>query len=273
VNYIEVIKDKHARLQRILSPRIILIGGSNVAFGIDSKKMESELGMPVVNMGLHASLGLTFMLNEVKADIRKGDLIVLSPEYYIKNAEDDLLEQAIAFYPPAESYQPVPRFTRKKDQVKRLVLHIQSAIFKNKEQGESPHIYARESFDDHGDFVAHLSSHTSSFRDQYVIRKEVYSDFIAQMNGFQQQAEGRGARVVFLYPPYARSAFDKNQDAIMFYQQQMDRLLKIRILNQPQTFAYSNAYFFDTIYHLNARGREERTRFIIGILKNELAAN
>ena len=41
---------------------IVLLGGSNVAFGFDSRVLKEKTGMPVINAGLHAGLGLRFMM-------------------------------------------------------------------------------------------------------------------------------------------------------------------------------------------------------------------
>ena len=73
--------DKHALLERAGSPRLILVGGSNVAFGFDSQLLEQRLGLNPVNMGLHASVGMRFMLQEVQPYLRPGDVVVVSPEY------------------------------------------------------------------------------------------------------------------------------------------------------------------------------------------------
>jgi len=56
-------------LRTVPSPRIIIVGGSNVAFGIDSELMEEELDIPVINDGLHVALGIA-PLNEIKANLR-----------------------------------------------------------------------------------------------------------------------------------------------------------------------------------------------------------
>ncbi|HPG73671.1 MAG TPA: hypothetical protein PLM49_05215, partial [Bacteroidales bacterium] len=58
--------DKHKRIDSIKSPKIIFAGGSNLPFGIDSKMIQDSLHTPVVNLGLHAGLGLDFMLNELQ---------------------------------------------------------------------------------------------------------------------------------------------------------------------------------------------------------------
>ena len=68
-NYLASSIDKHYRLDSLGSPRLILVGGSNLAFGVDSKYMEQRLGMPVVNMATHAGLGMDFILSEVEPTI------------------------------------------------------------------------------------------------------------------------------------------------------------------------------------------------------------
>ena len=50
---------------------------------MDSKLVESELKMPVVNLGLHAGLGLEFILNEISSQMKSGDEVVISLEYYL----------------------------------------------------------------------------------------------------------------------------------------------------------------------------------------------
>ena len=72
--------DKVDRLYSIKEPKIVIIGGSSVPFGIDSELMEKALGMPVVNFGLYASLGTKLMLDLSRGAINEGDVIVIAPE-------------------------------------------------------------------------------------------------------------------------------------------------------------------------------------------------
>ena len=62
-------------------PAIVILGGSNVAFGYDSKVLEEKTGMTVINAGLHAGLGLRFMMADCLPRLKKGDILVFSPEY------------------------------------------------------------------------------------------------------------------------------------------------------------------------------------------------
>jgi hypothetical protein len=51
-NYLAAVLEKDRIIRNASSPKVILVGGSNLAFGIDSKMMQDSLGMSVVNMGL-----------------------------------------------------------------------------------------------------------------------------------------------------------------------------------------------------------------------------
>ncbi len=62
-------------------PAIVLFGGSNVAFGYDSKIIYDSLHIPVINAGLHASVGLKYMIDDCFPNLKKGDILVFSPEY------------------------------------------------------------------------------------------------------------------------------------------------------------------------------------------------
>src|SRR6185503_7764309 len=60
---------KHQRLVSAPSPRIILIGGSNLLFGIDSPMIEQQTRYHPVNMGLVGGLRLDYIINEIKDDL------------------------------------------------------------------------------------------------------------------------------------------------------------------------------------------------------------
>src|SRR6266436_7071833 len=64
--YLAASIDKHHLLVQQPSPRIVFVGGSNLAFGLDSSEIERSLSYHPINMGLHIGLGLAFMLAEVK---------------------------------------------------------------------------------------------------------------------------------------------------------------------------------------------------------------
>ena len=81
------LKYKVRCLEEAPGPRIVLVGGSGVAFGADSALMERELpGYTVVNFGMYAALGTTVMLDLSQELIRPGDIVVLIPEQHAQFA-------------------------------------------------------------------------------------------------------------------------------------------------------------------------------------------
>ena len=56
-NYLAAVLEKDRLIRNTASPKIILVGGSNLAFGIDSRAIEDSLGIHVVNMGCTRGLG------------------------------------------------------------------------------------------------------------------------------------------------------------------------------------------------------------------------
>ena len=77
----EIIDRKERAAIVIAQPKLVLLGGSSTLFGIKASVVESELGVPVINGGLHAGIGMACILREGKKMLRPGDTVMLIPEY------------------------------------------------------------------------------------------------------------------------------------------------------------------------------------------------
>jgi hypothetical protein len=77
----EINAEKVALASRIRGPKVLLVGGSSTLFGMNAGELEKQTGRPVINMGMHAALGLDYMFAQVKSVAAPGDVIVLAPEY------------------------------------------------------------------------------------------------------------------------------------------------------------------------------------------------
>lgn len=80
-NYIAALVDKDDLLKNAPGPRMIFLGGSGLAFGLDSQLIADRYGYTPINYGLHIRLGPGFMLRHVREYVRPGDVVVLSVEY------------------------------------------------------------------------------------------------------------------------------------------------------------------------------------------------
>ena len=80
------------KLKTTQGPKIVLVGGSNVAFGVDSALMEDLLSQAgesytVCNFGLYAAVGTSAMLSLSEKYLNAGDRVVLltldGQDYYL----------------------------------------------------------------------------------------------------------------------------------------------------------------------------------------------
>ena len=87
--YLAALSDKAALLKSTDQPKIVLIGGSGVAFNLSAELLEQEFPeYRVVNFGLYAGLGTTVMLDLALPDLHKGDIVVFSPELSVQTLSD-----------------------------------------------------------------------------------------------------------------------------------------------------------------------------------------
>jgi hypothetical protein len=271
-DYMAAIIDKHQHLDVIKTPRVILGGGSNLAFGIDSKELEKALGVPVINMGLHAGLGLDFILDDLKYSIRENDIVILSIEYFLwRDGLYDLKLNTSNSYPPAKRFYS-------KNYIKELEKYLENrqiifqnifSLNKNKSDGISEKslrantIYTRSGFNSNGDVISHLNKpNPDTFSTSSPIHYRFWEG-IEVLNNFYEFAKSKRVNVFFLYPNYPASAYEKNKVAIRMLEADLKQNLKIEILNTPSDLVLPDSCFFDTEYHLNKQGRKERTRKVI----------
>jgi hypothetical protein len=79
-SYNLAIIDKHKRLENTVTPRIVLAGGSNLAFGIDSALVQNTLDIPVINAGVTVGFGLGRILDDLVHFLNSGDILIAVPE-------------------------------------------------------------------------------------------------------------------------------------------------------------------------------------------------
>ncbi|MCI0552861.1 MAG: hypothetical protein L0287_18070 [Anaerolineae bacterium] len=265
-------------------PRIIIVGGSNVAFGIDSKLVEQELGMNVINDGLHVALGIA-PLNEIKKFLRPGDIVIISLEYY--NFTDNqsfygqpqYLADWVEFSPERiwfihESYQQMPSIYTIMLQRKinrQLNYYLYGFSY---EAGRN--FYSGDLFNKYGDFIGHLGEHSNR---QYEIADSVYpvnqlDAAFVYLEDFNQFAQAKGALVLYEAQAHRQTNCERTGERNL---NRFFNLLKSRttipVLTNLDQLCLPDDYFYDTPYHLNEDGRRVRTERLIANLKNYLAGD
>jgi hypothetical protein len=264
------LKDNLLRTTR--SPRIILVGGSNLAFGIDSQALSREFGTHVVNTGLHADLGLGFILNAVEKDINTGDVVIISFEYYhyvAKTSRGDITLCELLFEEPrALRYlggEHLPTIVEGLGRVcgQRLTWFVHGSPFK-----ASP-IYNAKAFNEYGDVISHLDKQPTEIPMSPMRYGPSVSSFVLKrLTQFIRHAEKMGAHVYIVPPSYRDREFAANAQSVESIYQMLKTRFPKQVLSKPQDFVFNgDDYFFDSQDHLNKRGRELRTAKLLETMR------
>jgi len=284
-SYLAAILEKDRLIRNTPSPKIILVGGSNLAFGIDSKAIEDSLGLHVVNMGLYAKLGLKYMLAQVRPYIEPGDVVAVVPEYDQFYGDysngDQTLNTALLYAPPdripdfIRSYSIVDVVLRPRvENARRSFLRAFAAAI-GREQMLFPQdtnaVYNRRSFNQYGDAVSHLNrkgmNPDSIFVKPLPPLKEFNRGTLKDLNSIASKAREEKAHAYFLFPSYIDRSYVINVAAIDSLRRKLAGGMDIPIVGTPKDFVMGKQYFFDTRYHLNREGRDLRTLKMIEVLR------
>ncbi len=268
--------DKQARLDSLHAsgrPKLLIIGGSNVAFGVLASALEDSLGIASVNMGIHAGLGLEYMIRQVEPYAAKGDVFLLVPEY--SQLYEPLLEPTPTLFQSLEVFPPAYGFCRRPNawqQLRfRLGAWVQVAQLKFRRSlsrglGLPETIpYRRDIFDAHGDLWTPLTLHSRYKADDKSMAldrgREPSDDFLQLANGLAGRCRQAGATAYLLFPAIAQSQWDEEVAGSLH--QWLREHLDMPIANLPGQGVYPDTLFFDTKYHTTQAGRERRTREMI----------
>ena len=273
--YMAAVIDKHHKLGETPGKRILFTGGSNIAFGLDSKTIEAQTGMPVINLGIHVRLGLSYLLNELKAVARRDDIVFLSLEYFLDEGNYKLKRRMAAYLPGSAGYfskniagELDYFFDRKFDNIKnnRQLLFSKLTSLGGPASSNTDALYARKGFNANGDFVAHYNEPQPGEIQERGKFTYQHWDGIKKLNDFYKWAQANGVKVFFLYPAYPATEYEKNKDVIRQYHSDLKKELLIPVIGKPEDSVFDDSLFFDTIYHLDQEGIRQKTARLLQLI-------
>ncbi len=268
MGYMAAFQDKLHYAESIEEPKIILMGDSNLAFGIDSEKIEQEIGMPVVNMGLHGGLGQTFCMDLAKHTIEQGDIVVVLPAYYgysVGLADGTLgwtlLENNFSLWTKV-SVRDYPVLWR------TFPTYLQKTItlFKtSKRNTVTTGGYSRLAFNKYGDIE---STGSENVMPEGYLPGEPWSvvvngELIDYYNDYHAYVQDKGAVMIAACPPLIDSSEQINAETFEKTYEVIISGLNFDFISDWEDYIYPMEYFYDTNYHLNDVGRVYRTEQLI----------
>ena len=269
--YLSAIVDKHARLEEIAPPRLIVVGGSGAAFGVRSDVLEECLGLPVANMALHASLGLPFTLRDVAGEIRTDDLVLLVVEYEQLSRPSgrgrELIGAALA-RPQSLANFSILDWKAMADGLHgyvgwalRAPLH-RRFLWMDSKSARRP--YTRDSFAKAGNVVGHhgLRRRNPERQATHIIdlNPAVLRRNLQTLRDFVSMATVARSEVVFSFPPMPQVLYRKNRRVVEEIHRRLRDVSGLLIVGSPASVIYSWDDFFDTKYHMTEEGSAKYTR-------------
>lgn len=280
-SYNAALIDKRERIAAIEEPKIVLVGDSNLAFGINSQMIEEAMGMPVVNYGLHGSLGQVLAAEMVKPYIREGDIIVLAPTSYDRVDDPDYvlawltIEDHVSLWMdlPASAYDDLvfafPTYLKR-----AITLWISGG-------GNQPigvdNIYSRNSFNEYGDIGSPRPDNVmvndleGALADENLVSFQstgLTLDNQTYWNSLNDYVLSQGATLYMSSPPILIEAYVGDIEVV---QAQLEGGLEFPVISELKDYIFPFEYLYDTPFHLNDIGTTHRTNQLIEDLKSAIA--
>lgn len=253
--------------------RIILIGGSNIAFGVDTQLLEELLadkGMTytVCSFGLYAAVGTSAMLDLSENELRPGDVVVLAFEPASEAVSTYF--GATAFLKCAENHPGLIaglKGSRLSAAIGNMIPMLQekNAIVRSGVLPKAKGVYAKASFDercnmtyDRAGNLMMLGCDTASPIKLNEVNIE--QAFAEQVNDYINTARRSGAEIVMTFAPMNRSAMTAyNDQDLLAYFTLLNSAFDCRLISDPHNYVMDSGWFYDSNFHLNSAGAKVRT--------------
>jgi len=262
------ILDKHALLVKTGTRKLVLAGGSNLAFGINSALLQEVMHLPVINTGFQAGCGLARILEDLSPYLQAGDILLIIPEYqHFSNiwnggetAYELIFDTGFITYHQyrlllSRNYRlPGPGEFRA-----YLDKKWEGIITQLHQTSQHPRAYSRYGFNEYGDYIRHLEFEPEPIQIMDPI-SSINQSYLAAFFRIIAQFYEQGVTVLLSYPSYEAQSFDASRDFIHELDAVFRQNQDMTVISEPEEYRFDQDYFFDSAYHLNKTGREIRTR-------------
>lgn len=270
------LKSKYERLKETSGKRIVLVGGSGVAFDCDSALMDDFFpSYEIVNFGMYAGLGTKAVMDLSENYIHEGDIVILSPEQsrqtlsnyfngeYMWQAADGAFGMLRDL--KSENFEAMlgnfPRFALEK---------LNYVMKGQKPQTDS--IYQKKSFNTYGDIELD-TCRENILPNGYDVNQKVrftedvvQPEFMDYMNDWAKRLEKKGAVVWYRYCPVNKLSVE-DMDDLAAYDVFLRQKLDFPVIGNLENSLMEAEWFFDTNFHLNQPGKEVNTVQLIRDMK------
>lgn len=264
-NYCASLQDKMERLESIEGAKIVLLGDSNLAFGIQSEIIESEFNMPVVNMGLHRAIGNRFHEEMAKCHVTEGDIYILCHTSYADNGS---IGDATLLWSILENHFELWKLLQLSDAYTMLkaypaylkkCLDLYNSGYGNFDTGG---MYDRSAFNEYGDISLEHNEEKYIFEEP-VNPPQISDVTIERINELSAWLESQGAVLLVAAYPIGNGDLTAGVEAFDTFQSELEEKLDCAVISQFTDYMYDYSCFYDTSLHLTSEAAVVRTRQLV----------
>lgn len=259
------LKSKYERLKETSGKRIVLVGGSGVAFDCDSALMDDFFpSYEIVNFGMYAGLGTKAVMDLSENYIHEGDIVILSPEQSEQTFSDyfngeymwQAADGAFGMLRDLKS----ENFEAMLGNFPRFALEKLNYVMKG-QKPQTDSIYQKKSFNTYGDIELD-TCRENILPNGYDVNQKVrftedvvQPEFMDYMNDWAKRLEKKGAVVWYRYCPVNKLSVE-DMDDLAAYDVFLRQKLDFPVIGNPENSLMEAEWFFDTNFHLNQPGKE-----------------
>jgi hypothetical protein len=272
-HFLACLNDKHDAMNNSKKKRIIIVGGSSTLFGIDCTLIEKSFPeYDAINMGLDARFGLEFMINDIRNELREGDIIIIAAEYHHyhgafngKGILNNLIKQNV-HYSKSLSYanirimlQGFPEFLR--GQITKYLKTLTGKL-------KNPGVYRRNNINENGDIISYPENFKVKVKlIKFTSIEPIDQTAISFLNKFKKETDKKGVEVYISSPPLFNKQYEEGKKQIEYTVNNIGQKCNIKLITKSDEYAFDEELLYDTIYHLNRKGRAISTKKLIRDLK------
>ena len=260
---------KDSLLANVPSPRIIFVGGSSMSFGLNSQMIKDSFNLNPINTGINGDLGLIYMMDNTIGYVKKGDIVVIAPEYF--QFYGDYAYGSTELLWTVLDVSPKNITKLRKQQWQSIYPYILRYSFSKFKPTEYFHykvsdIYGIHSFNEYGDVSTHWKYSTVKFEPLNTITDKFNSDIINELLNFKEQIIKKGATLYVTFPGLQATSYDKCKAQINDVETELKNN-KFLLLGNAERYKFADSLMFNTPYHLLKKGLDIRTRLLVENLK------
>ena len=253
------------KIKKSKNQKIIFVGGSNVGFGLNSERIEKEIGIESFNFGVNGGIGIKKPIDDISPYLNHNDIVIFSPEYsnfILNNFEFERYNVEFIDF----TFLSITDFEQLRAYLTFIKNHSKFLIFDYLKSFTSSQNtrYDLSWFNQNGDVIGHHDLENLPISDVFKNDSITESD----LNELKKYiVDNVSDSKWFIIPPVTHiDRFDLNSKVEL-----NDKLEKIFGKNYGlsiENLTFNDDCFFDTQYHLIYECKEMRTNLLINFIQS-----